>query len=133
MCDLWWTKCRSGRVSPSTSVSPTNSHSTKCSILIYHPGLLVANVPSGLSLIPPHSWEELWYLSIVIRLRLNNWRIDSWPKEDIFSVLRSVQTCLRHPPSGLLGKRTSNLHLLPKLRISKTVPPLPHTSLLRDT
>jgi hypothetical protein len=28
-----------GRLSPSTSVSPANSHSTHHSILIYHPGL----------------------------------------------------------------------------------------------
>jgi hypothetical protein len=29
-----------GRFSPSTSVSLDNSHSTKCSILIYHPELV---------------------------------------------------------------------------------------------
>jgi hypothetical protein len=32
--DLWWTKCRWGRFSPSTSVSPADLHSTKFSILI---------------------------------------------------------------------------------------------------
>jgi hypothetical protein len=32
--DLWWTKWRWGRISPSTSVSPANLHSTKCSIII---------------------------------------------------------------------------------------------------
>jgi hypothetical protein len=37
--DLWWTKWHYGRFPPSTSVSPANYHSTKCSILIYHPGL----------------------------------------------------------------------------------------------
>jgi hypothetical protein len=33
---------QSGRFSPSTSVSPANSHSTDCStiIIIYHPGLV---------------------------------------------------------------------------------------------
>jgi hypothetical protein len=38
MWDLWWTKWRWGRFSPSTSVSPDNLHSTNCStmILIYH-------------------------------------------------------------------------------------------------
>jgi hypothetical protein len=29
-----------GRFSPSTSVSPANSHSTECSIFIYHEGLV---------------------------------------------------------------------------------------------
>jgi hypothetical protein len=43
MWDLWWTKWHRGRFSPSTSVSPDNSHSTDCSTLIiyhYHPGLV---------------------------------------------------------------------------------------------
>jgi hypothetical protein len=36
MWDLWWSKWRRGRFSPSTSVSPANLHSTNCStILIY--------------------------------------------------------------------------------------------------
>jgi hypothetical protein len=34
MRDLWWTKCHWGRFSPSTSVSPANSHSTDYSTLI---------------------------------------------------------------------------------------------------
>jgi hypothetical protein len=33
MWNLWWTKWRLGRFSPSTSVSPANFHSTNCSIL----------------------------------------------------------------------------------------------------
>jgi hypothetical protein len=39
--ELWWTKWHWDRFSPSTSVSPVNSHSTVCStfIIIYHPGL----------------------------------------------------------------------------------------------
>jgi hypothetical protein len=42
MWDLWWTKWPWGRFSPSTSVSPANSHSTECSIdiIIYHLGLV---------------------------------------------------------------------------------------------
>jgi hypothetical protein len=50
MWDLWWTKWHWSRFSPSTSVSPANSHSTDCStlivvviiiiIIIYHPGLV---------------------------------------------------------------------------------------------
>jgi hypothetical protein len=50
---LWWTKWHWGRFSPSTSVSPANSHSTDCStLIIYNLGLvtidqLVADVPSG--------------------------------------------------------------------------------------
>jgi hypothetical protein len=38
MWDLWWTKWRWGRFSPSTSVSPANLHSINCSTitLIYH-------------------------------------------------------------------------------------------------
>jgi hypothetical protein len=36
MWDLCPTKFRWGRFSPSTSVSPANSHSTKCSIIINH-------------------------------------------------------------------------------------------------
>jgi hypothetical protein len=31
-CDSWWTKWKWGRFTPSTSVSPAKSHSTKCSI-----------------------------------------------------------------------------------------------------
>jgi hypothetical protein len=43
MWDLWWTKWHWGKFSPSTSVSPANSHSTDCAtfiIIIYHPGLV---------------------------------------------------------------------------------------------
>jgi hypothetical protein len=42
MCDLWWTKWRWGRFSPSTSVSPANLHSTNFSTvpIIYHLGLV---------------------------------------------------------------------------------------------
>jgi hypothetical protein len=40
MGDLWWTKWHWGRFPLSILVSPTNSHSIKCSILIYHLGLL---------------------------------------------------------------------------------------------
>jgi hypothetical protein len=42
MWDLWWTKRRWGRFSPSTSVSLANLHSTNCSaiILIYHLGFV---------------------------------------------------------------------------------------------
>jgi hypothetical protein len=63
-------------VSPRTSVSPANSHSTDCStfIIIFHPpagttSQLVADVPSGLShLIPPQikdnggGYNWLWIL-----------------------------------------------------------------------
>jgi hypothetical protein len=39
--DLWWTKWHWGSFSPSTSVSPVNSHSIYCStLIIYHPGLV---------------------------------------------------------------------------------------------
>jgi hypothetical protein len=40
--DLWWTKWRWGRFSPSTSVSPANLHSTNCYTitLTYHLGLV---------------------------------------------------------------------------------------------
>jgi hypothetical protein len=42
MWDLWWTKWRWGRFSPSISVSPANLHSTNCStiIIIYHLGFV---------------------------------------------------------------------------------------------
>jgi hypothetical protein len=40
MWDLWWTKWHWDRLLLSTSVSLANSHSTKCSILIYHPVLV---------------------------------------------------------------------------------------------
>jgi hypothetical protein len=42
MWDLWWTKGRRGRFSPSTSVSPANLHSTNCAtiILISHLGFV---------------------------------------------------------------------------------------------
>jgi hypothetical protein len=42
MWDLWWTKWRLGRFSPSTSVSSSKFHSTDCStlIIIYHPELV---------------------------------------------------------------------------------------------
>jgi hypothetical protein len=48
--DLWWTEWRWGRFSPTTSISPANSHSTDCSIviIIYHLGLVQYAVPSGL-------------------------------------------------------------------------------------
>jgi hypothetical protein len=40
MWDVWWKKWQWSRFSASTSVSPTNSHSTNCSMLIYHLGLV---------------------------------------------------------------------------------------------
>jgi hypothetical protein len=40
MWNLWWTKWHWSRFPPNTSVSPTNYHSTNCSVLIYHPGLI---------------------------------------------------------------------------------------------
>jgi hypothetical protein len=43
MCDLWWTKWRWSRFSPSTSVSPANYHSTNYStitIIYHHLGLV---------------------------------------------------------------------------------------------
>jgi hypothetical protein len=57
--DLWWTKWRWGRFSPSTSVSLANLHSTNCSTitLFYHLGLYkrpeVAAVPGDVSPTPP--------------------------------------------------------------------------------
>jgi hypothetical protein len=52
-CGTWASFC------PSTSVSPANSHSARCFMLLYYSiactrGQLVADVPSGLSLTPPH-------------------------------------------------------------------------------
>jgi tRNA A37 threonylcarbamoyltransferase TsaD len=42
MWDLWWTKWRWGRISPSTSVSPANLNSINFSAIAitYHPGLV---------------------------------------------------------------------------------------------
>jgi hypothetical protein len=42
MWDLWWTKWRWGRISPSTSVSPANLHFTNFSTIAItsHPGLV---------------------------------------------------------------------------------------------
>jgi hypothetical protein len=50
MWDLWWTKGRWGRFSPSISVFPANLHSTTVSTITitYHPGL-VQWVSSGRS------------------------------------------------------------------------------------
>jgi hypothetical protein len=59
--DLWWTKWRWGRFSPSTSVSPATLHSTNCSTitLINHLGLYnrpeVAAVPGDVS---PTPWKK---------------------------------------------------------------------------
>jgi hypothetical protein len=44
MWDSWWTKWHWGRFSPSTSVSPANSHSTNCSIFIIYPTCQVDSV-----------------------------------------------------------------------------------------
>jgi hypothetical protein len=43
MWDLWWTKGRWGRFSPTTSVSPANLYSTNYSTItiIYHLGLVL--------------------------------------------------------------------------------------------
>jgi hypothetical protein len=50
MWDLWWTKWRWGRFSPSTSVSPANLHFTNFSTITitYQPGL-VQQASSGRS------------------------------------------------------------------------------------
>jgi hypothetical protein len=63
--DLWWTKWRWGRFSPSTSVSPANFHSTNCSTftLIYHLGLYnrpeVAAVPGDVSPTPQKKYSRI--------------------------------------------------------------------------
>jgi hypothetical protein len=59
MWDLWWTKWRWGRLSPSISVSPANLHSTNFSTITitYHPGL-VQKASSGHSTqVPPQKKE----------------------------------------------------------------------------
>jgi hypothetical protein len=65
MWDFWWTKWHWGRFSPSTSVSPANSHSTDCPTLIYRPGPdnrpVSADVPSGLSRTPPQETKLAHY------------------------------------------------------------------------
>jgi hypothetical protein len=58
MWDLWLIKWQWSRFSPCILVSPTNSHSTKCSIIICHLGPVVADVPRGLSLITPQETKE---------------------------------------------------------------------------
>jgi hypothetical protein len=62
--DLWWTKWRSGRFSPSTSVSLANLQATNCSTITitYHPVLVVADVTSGLSLTPPQETKKKYSL-----------------------------------------------------------------------
>jgi hypothetical protein len=85
MWDLWWTYWRWGRFSPSTSVSPTNSHTTNC-FLTHHLsseagtiGQLVADVPSGLSFTPPHETKKNYLrnykvqpsVGILLRLAFN--------------------------------------------------------------
>jgi hypothetical protein len=56
MWDLWWTKWRWGRFSPSTSVSPANLYSTNFSTITitYHPGL-VQYASSGRSTQSPNT------------------------------------------------------------------------------
>jgi hypothetical protein len=64
MWDLWWTKWHWGRISPSISVSPADSHFTHCSIhhhLLSGAGatdLIMADVPSGLSLTRPQNLKK---------------------------------------------------------------------------
>jgi hypothetical protein len=58
--DLWWTKWRWGRFSPSTSVSPANLHSTNFSIILITIGTIghsVADVPRGPSLDSPSTMQ----------------------------------------------------------------------------
>jgi hypothetical protein len=80
MWDLW-TKRHWGRFSPSTSISPTNFHSTDCStliiiiiiIIIYYTGAgiigqLVADEPSGLSHPTPRNLKgkkESWVYTAI--------------------------------------------------------------------
>jgi hypothetical protein len=56
MWDLWWTKWRLGRFSPSTSVFPANLHSTNFSIITitYHP--VAAAVPK----VPSQNKKKSW-------------------------------------------------------------------------
>jgi hypothetical protein len=61
MWDLWRTKWHWGSFSPSTSVSPTNSHSAKRSILIYHPGMVQQAKkwpPYQVDSVSPHDKKE---------------------------------------------------------------------------
>jgi hypothetical protein len=71
MWNVWWTKWHWSRFSPTTSVSPTNYHSTDCSTLIvYHPGAgkigqLVTDEPNVLSLTPPQQTKAVTLLTFI--------------------------------------------------------------------
>jgi hypothetical protein len=60
MWDLWWTKWHRGWFSLSTSVSLALSHSTSCSIFVYHLDTTMVCIPSGISVIPPHTGKKFY-------------------------------------------------------------------------
>jgi hypothetical protein len=73
MWDLWWTKWRWGRFSPSTLVSPANLHSTNISTItiIYHPGL-VKYASSGRSTQSPTAQVKKKQARIKFRIKMEN-------------------------------------------------------------
>jgi hypothetical protein len=100
--DLWWTKWHWGGFSPSSSGSSANPHCTKCSILIYHPGTigqLVADMPSGLGLIPPkNKKKKSWVRSGSLFIRKcwysNFQQLNAVPKR-----MASQQICCQRTPN----------------------------------
>jgi hypothetical protein len=79
MWDLWWTKWSWGRVSPSTSVSFANLHSTNFSKnnLTYHPGL-VKYASSGRSTQSPTAQikkKYYCYILLFVKKKFKPWEI----------------------------------------------------------
>jgi hypothetical protein len=91
MWDLWWTEWHWGTFSPSTSVSPTNCHSTDCSTFIIGTGTigqLVADVPRGLSLTPPQETKKKKTVQTIQPWILKN-IYSLLPRKNMFSKLYS--------------------------------------------
>jgi hypothetical protein len=62
MWDLWWTKWRRGRFSPSTSISPANPHSANFSTITitYHPGLVQQASSGRITKSPTAQIKKKW-------------------------------------------------------------------------
>jgi hypothetical protein len=62
ICHLWWAEWHWSRFSPSTSVSPSNSHSVVCSTLIEHPVTDAAYGLEAKSVVKWHRKQKKFFL-----------------------------------------------------------------------
>jgi hypothetical protein len=96
--DLWWTECHWGRFCSSTSISPTNFHSTNCSIFANHSIIEAIISILTASLHNKHHQSGLQYADISLTLRCG------------VSDIRSFKSRITHISTRRSGYETWGYH-----------------------